>query len=198
MTSPKETGAPVRTPSPDELTQLLVQARGESDGEAVEALIAAVYRELRKSAQVMIGKEHAGHTMAATDLVHEAYFRLFQQELDWDDRRHFFASAAVAMRRVLIDHARRKKAGKRIPRDEMVPIDLSNEPFALPDLDLLALDRALDELAQRHPRQARIVELRFFAGLSETEIAELLGVSRMTVSRDWKVARLQLRRAMRA
>lgn len=179
-----------------ELTLLLERARG--DEEALEQLVAAVYQELRRTARRLIRGEASGFTLVATDLVHEAYLRLFDRPASWDDRRHFFGSAAIAMRRVLVDHARRKHAGKRIPRDELLPLELSSEPFELPDLDLVALDRALDRLARVHPRQARIVELRFFAGLSESEVAELLGISRVTVTRDWKVARLRLRREMRA
>ncbi len=180
-----------------DLTALLSRAQEDGDDSAVEALVHAVYQELRQAAKRMIRREVAGGTLMATDLVHEAYMRLFDRDSSWDDRRHFFGSAAIAMRRVLIDHARRKQAGKRIPKDEMVPIELSNEPFAIPNLDLLALDRALDRQAEVHPRQAKIVELRFFAGLSESDIAELLQISRITVSRDWKVARLRLRREMR-
>lgn len=179
-----------------ELTLLLERARG--DDRAVEELVTAVYRELRRTARRLISREASGHTLVATDLVHEAYLRLFDRPPSWEDRRHFFGSAAIAMRRVLVDHARRKKAGRRIPRGEMVPVELAEESGVLPDLDLLALDRALDRLAQDHPRQAKIVELRFFAGLGEAEIAELLGLSRVTVSRDWKVARLRLRREMRS
>lgn len=178
-----------------ELTLLLERAR--ADDTAVEELVTAVYRELRRTARRLIRREASGHTLVATDLVHEAYLRLFDRPPSWDDRRHFFGSAAIAMRRVLVDHARRKKAGHRIPRGEMVPVELAEESGVLPDLDLLALDRALDRLAEVHPRQAKIVELRFFAGLGEAEIAELLGLSRVTVSRDWKVARLRLRREMR-
>lgn len=196
MANRKPAGPAGETASRGELTVLLERARGDEG--AIEELVAAVYQELRRTAQRLIRGEASGFTLVATDLVHEAYLRLFDQPPSWDDRRHFFGSAAIAMRRVLVEHARRKKAGKRIPREEMVPIELSSEPFAaLPDLDLVALDQALDRLAEGHPRQAQIVELRFFAGLSESEIASLLGVSRVTVSRDWKVARLRLRREMR-
>ncbi len=181
-----------------ELTVLLGRAKGaDGEGPAVEELVGAVYQELRQAAKRLIRREAAGGTLMTTDLVHEAYMRLFDQDASWEDRRHFFGSAAIAMRRVLIDHARKKQAGKRIPKDELVPIELSSEPFEMPNIDLLALDTALDRLAEVHPRQAKIVELRFFAGLSESEIAELLEVSRVTVSRDWKVARLRLRREMR-
>lgn len=170
----------------------------EGSSEAVGALVERVYHELRKTAAGLVSHEAPGFTLVATDLVHEAFLRLFdQQSVDWEDRRHFFGSAAVAMRRVLIDHARRRKAGKRIPKEELVSLEVANDAFDLPNLDLLALDDALNELARENPRQARIVELRFFAGFTESEIAEILGVSRMTVTRDWKVARLRLKRAMR-
>lgn len=195
MTDRNEVSSASEGAARGELTLLLERAR--DDERALEELVAAVYQELRRTARRLIRGEASGFTLVATDLVHEAYLRLFDQPASWEDRRHFFGSAAIAMRRVLVDHARRKQAGKRIPRDELMPLELSSEPFKAPDLDLVALDQALDRLAREHPRQARIVELRFFAGLSETEVAELLGVSRMTVTRDWKVARLRLRREMR-
>jgi RNA polymerase sigma factor (TIGR02999 family) len=195
MTDREDGNAASQAATNGELTLLLERARG--DEQALEELVAAVYQELRRTARRLLRGEASGFTLVATDLVHEAYLRLFDQPPSWDDRRHFFGSAAIAMRRVLVDHARRKQAGKRIPRDELLPLELSSEPFELPDLDLVALDRALDRLARVHPRQARIVELRFFAGLSESEVAELLGISRVTVTRDWKVARLRLRREMR-
>lgn len=180
----------------DDLTLLLERAR-EGGEPALEDLIVAVYQELRRTAQNLVGGEKAGLTLAATDIVHEAFFRLSRNETGWQDRRHFFASAAGVMRKILIDHARRKKAGKRIPQDELISIELAPEPSVGADIDLLALDQALDQLAETSPRQAKIVELRYFAGLGETEIAETMGVSRMTVSREWRVARLRLRRALR-
>ena len=183
-----------------QVTQLLGALRG-GDDIALDRLVSFVYAELRRIASGLIRKERSGHTMRATEVVHEAYMRLFDRDtLVWDDRRHFFASAAIAMRRVLIDHARRVNAGKRIPKDEIVPLDIElgaedlTNPF---DIDLLALDQALDRLAKLDPRQARIVELRYFAGLTGTEVAELLGISRGTVTREWRVARLWLRREMR-
>ncbi|MEO1368544.1 MAG: ECF-type sigma factor, partial [Acidobacteriota bacterium] len=149
--------------------------------------------------------ESSSHTLRATDVVHEAYFRLFKSEdLAWENRRHFFASAAIAMRRVLIDHARRKKAGKRIPKDEKVPIELVDEiSDGGPDgeapgvIDVLALDQALDKLAKVGERQARIVELRYFGGLTTDEIAELFDIKTSVVHREWRFARLWLRREMR-
>ena len=143
-------------------------------------------------------RERKGHTLSTTDLAHEAYLRLFgsDQALPWTDRKEFFMSAAVAMRRVLIDHVRRQKAGKRIPKDELVPIQTILEPAVDPGIDLIALDRALEHLAEVSPRQAKVVELRYFMGLTEPEIARLLDISLMTVSRDWRIARLWLRKEM--
>ncbi len=180
--------------SSGDVTLLLDEAR-EGGPEELEALVLHVYKELRRTAAGLVRREGQGFTLVATDLVHEAFFRLFgQTEVSWEDRRHFFGSAAIAMRRVLIEHARRRSAGKRIPKDAMVTLGSANDALDLPDIDLLALDRALEQLAETNPRQARIVELRFFAGLTGEEIAEVLGVSHMTVKRDWKVARLRLLR----
>lgn len=178
-----------------EVTQLLERLRdGEDD--ALEHLVSFVYAELRRVASGLIRRESSGHTLRATDVVHEAYLRLFDSgNLAWDDRRHFFGSAAIAMRRVLVDHARRASAGKRIPKDEMVPIDVADgDSGQLLDVDILALDQALTRLAELAPRQARIVDLRYFAGLTESEVAELLDISRGTVTREWRIARVWLRR----
>ena len=189
-TSPSETGD---RPSGD-VTLLLNDAR-EGGAEALEALIVRVYQELRRSANRLVHQEGPGFTLVATDLVHEAFLRLFgQAKLDWQDRRHFFGSAAIAMRRVLIEHARRKRAGKRIPEEARVTLGPAIDAVDLLDVDLLALGQALDRLAEENPRQARVVDLRFFAGLSGSEIADVLGVSEITVKRDWKVARLRLLR----
>ena len=178
------------------LTQLLHRARS-GDPEDLETAIAAVYRELRRTAQTMLGSEWNGQSLVATELVHETFLRLFGNETtDWENRRHFFGSAAIAMRRILIELARKKRAGRRIPREELMPIEMAQGVWDKPELDLVALDDALSELTVTNPRQAQVVELRFFAGLNESEVAELLGVSRMTVSRDWKVARLRLLKSM--
>ncbi len=181
-----------------QVTQLLGELRG-GDDVALERLVSFVYAELRRIASGLIRGERSGHTMRSTEVVHEAYLRLFDGDtLVWDDRRHFFGSAAIAMRRVLIDHARRAGAGKRIPKDELVPIEIGDHDWVDPfDIEILALDQALDRLAKIDARQARIVELRYFAGLTGAEVAELLGVSRGTVSREWRVSRLWLRREMR-
>ncbi|MCP3961835.1 MAG: sigma-70 family RNA polymerase sigma factor [bacterium] len=165
--------------------------------EAVEEVLPLVYDELRKVAAVTLRKERAGHSMVATELVHEAYLRLFGGEQPrYTDRRHFFATAAIAMRRLLVEHARRKQAGKRIPEQAVVPLDKAPEPAEVVDVDVLALDEALTALAEFEPRMAQVVELRYFGGLTESEVAEVLEVSRPTVSRDWQAARLWLRRKM--
>ncbi|MDA8019129.1 MAG: ECF-type sigma factor [Thermoanaerobaculia bacterium] len=180
------------------MTQLLGELRGGRDG-AMERLVSFVYAEMRRIASGLLRRERSGHTLRATEVVHEAYLRLFDRNtLVWDDRRHFFGSAAIAMRRVLIDHARRMNAGKRIPKDEMIPIELADHGLVSSfDVEILALDQALDKLAKIDARQAQIVELRHFAGLTGAEVAELLGISRGTVSREWRVSRLWLRREMR-
>lgn len=181
-----------------QVTQLLGELRG-GDGVALERLVSFVYAELRRIATGLLRSERSGNTMRATEVVHEAYLRLFDRDtLIWDDRRHFFGSAAIAMRRVLIDHARRNSAGKRIPKEEMVPFEFADHNLVDPfDIEILALDQALDRLAKIDSRQAQIVELRYFAGLISAEVAELLGISRGTVTREWRVARLWLRREMR-
>ena len=184
---------------------LLLQKFNDHDDGALEELVSFVYAELRRIASGLIKGESPDHTLRATDVVHEAYFRLFNKDdLSWENRRHFFASAAIAMRRVLIDHARRKKAGKRIPKDEQVPIELIDDtsldgrdksgPISV---DVLALDQALNQLAKIEERPARIVELRYFGGLTSEEIAELFEISTSVVNREWRFARLWLRREMR-
>ncbi len=186
-----------------EITLLLTRLEQQED-EALEALVSFVYAELRRIASGLVQSESSGHTLRATDVVHEAYLRLFNHEsLAWDNRRHFFASAAIAMRRVLIDHARKKQAGKRIPKDEQIPIELIGGDLEVQDsaqptpIDILALDQALRHLAKVDERQARIVELRYFAGLTTEELAELFEIPSSTVNREWRIARLWLRREMR-
>lgn len=186
----KTPGQPTQASAP--LTDLIQRARDGNDDD-LNSLVSAVYRELRRTAQGMLSRESVGHTLVATDLVHEAFLRLFgDQGVSWENRRHFFGSAAIAMRRILIDHARKKRSGKRIPKEEMLPIEAADAVLEMPNVDLIALDEALRTLEAKSPRQARIVELRFFAGLTEAEVSDVLEISRMTVSRDWKVARLRL------
>jgi len=159
-----------------------------------------LYGELRALARSFLGRERADHTLQPTALVHEAWIRLSAQDGSrWSDRKHFFAIAAQAMRRILIDHARRKQADKRggdyqrvtLVTDFTPPMECSDE-----GVDLLALDEALDQLAKLDARQARVVELRFFAGLTLEEVAEALDVSVRTVAGDWRMARAWLSRAL--
>jgi RNA polymerase sigma factor (TIGR02999 family) len=161
--------------------------------EAEDRLIRLVYGELRRLAAHYLRGESPDHTLQPTALVHEAYLRLTSMEqIDWQSRSHFFAIAAVAMRRILVDHARAKRAEKREAFREAVSLDdvLVVSPSRSPDL--LALDEALDRLAKVDARRSQIVELRYFAGLTEEETAQFLGVSARTVKRDWRVARAWL------
>ncbi len=181
------------------VTQLL-SAVERGDPRAAEQLLPLVYDELRKLAAARLAREAPGNTLDATALVHEAYLRLVgpADAGRWDGRGHFFAAAATAMRRILIDRARRKRrlvhgGGRR--RQELHP-DLVPAPE--PDEDLLALDAALAKFAGRDPLKARLVELRYFAGLSGEQAAEILGISPSTADRHWAYARAWLRREMRA
>ena len=191
-------GHEAKEPNGDEtraFTQLLGRI-GDGEEAAREELVQLVYEQLKKTAIGMVRRESAGFTLMATDVVHEAYLRLFRDETGWENRRHFFGSAAIAMRRVLVDHMRRRTAGNRIPTEKKVALEGVQPAFEIPGVDLLALDRALDELAKENPRQAQLVELRYFGGLSDPEVAEVLGISTATVTRDWRVARVRLKRHM--
>jgi RNA polymerase sigma factor (TIGR02999 family) len=171
----------------------LLRRWGEGDGEALESLFPIVYGELRKLAAACFRSERSDHTLQPTALVHEAYLRLIDQDVAWQNRAHFFGIAAQMMRRILVDHARRKKAAKRDAAT--FPIELMGRDDAPPDLDpeILTLDRALQDLEALDPRQARIVELRFFGGLTVEETAEVAGVGTATVKREWRTARAWLR-----
>ena len=184
-------------PEPDGLTQLL--ARWEAgDRDALVDLMPAVYNDLRRLANHHLAGERAGHTLAPTALVHEVYLRLGSYEaISWQDRAHFFAMASKIMRRVLVDHARKKRAAKRGGGESAVTLIESREAGTGPDgVDLIALDEALTQLEALDERQCRIVQMRFFGGLRNEEIAEVLGISVPTVKRDWAVAKLWLRRAL--
>lgn len=166
--------------------------------EAIEDILPFVYDELRRQAGRYLKKERSGHSLAGTELVHEAYLRLFAGEQPrYNDRRHFFATAAIAMRRILVEHARRKQADRRIPPEAVVPLEKAPEPSISADVDILALDQALDSLSKIDARMAQVVELRYFGGLTESEVAEVLQVSRPTVTRSWQTARVWLRREMK-
>jgi RNA polymerase sigma-70 factor (ECF subfamily) len=168
----------------------------EGDSSAAAALMPLVYDELRALAASYLRRERPDHTLQPTALVHEAFLKLVdQRRAAWKDRAHFFAVAAQALRRVLIDHARRKMAAKRVPPAGSMAIEDPGSDAADP-LNLLALDEALEQLAQRSARQARVVELRFFGGMSVEEAAEVLGVAAPTVKADWRVARAWLQREL--
>ncbi|MBW3543075.1 MAG: sigma-70 family RNA polymerase sigma factor [Planctomycetes bacterium] len=180
----------------------VLSAIEQGDAHAAEQLLPLVYDELRKLAAVRMAGEAGGHTLQATALVHEAYARLVEHERPgpaaprWDSRGHFFAAAAEAMRRILVERARRKKSlkgGGDRRRVELVDFPAELDP---PREDLLALDDALARLAELDPRKAELVKLRFFAGLTIPQAAEVLGVSPSTADNDWAYARCWLRLEM--
>jgi RNA polymerase sigma factor (TIGR02999 family) len=185
-----------RETSPHEVTRLL-ELWSSGRPEALEELFPVVYDELRSLAGSFLRRERPGHTLQPTALVHEAYFRLTgRSEATVRDRAHFFAVAAQAMRRILVDHARRQRAAKRIGAQDRVPLDDAMPLSVDPEVDLLGLHEALTDLAEINARQAKVVELRYFGGLTSEETAEVTGVSLATVERDWHAARLWLRRRL--
>lgn len=178
-------------PHTQEVTQLLVKLSG-GDRSALDDLLPLVYDELRRLADRYLRRERSDHTLQATALVNEAYLRLVDQNVPWQNRAHFFGVAAEMMRRILVDYARERKAAKRgsggikLSLDEA--INMSDERAT----DLIALDEALTALAQFDPQKSRIVELRFFAGLSIEETARVLGIGTATVIRQWRMAKAWL------
>lgn len=185
------------TPSPHEVTRLLVAWRAGDRG-AFDRLVPLVYRELHALARARMRGQPDGLTIQTTALVHEAYVRLIhEQRMPWQNRAHFFAVCAQAMRCVLVDAARARRAHKRGGRVVHVPLDDARVSSPQPDTDVIALDEALTELSKTEPRKGRVVELRYFGGLTVEETAEVLGVSPETVMRDWTMAKLWLLRALR-
>ena len=176
------------------ITQLLKEwSNGKSS--VLEDLMPLVYDELRRQAVRFLQKERGNHTLQATALIHEAYLKLIgQKEVEWQNRKHFFAIASTAMRRILVDYARERQREKRGGSAENLPLD---EAFKISssekNIDLIALDEALNRLAKMNARQARVVELRYFSGLSNDETAEVLGVSNATVRNDWNIAKAWLK-----
>jgi RNA polymerase sigma factor (TIGR02999 family) len=181
-----------------EVTKVLVEL-SEGDRSALDRLLPIVYGQLRQLAENQLRQERVGHTLTPTALVHEAYLKLVQLEhIDWRGRSHFFGACAQSMRRILISYARMKKAEKRGSGAEHVPID--NVILAAQDrpAEILALDEALTKLERLSERQARVVECRFFAGMSVEETGEAIGISPATVKREWTVARAFLNRELGA
>jgi len=174
-------------------TTQLLRAWASGNSEALRELTPRVYKELRRVAGRLLQNERPGYSLQSTDLVHEAYLRLVNaRELDWQHRAHFFAIAATVMRRILLDRARRKAAGKRGGKAQPLDVTQTLDVAQVKARELLALDDALSALAEVDPRKSRIVELRFFGGLSVKETAEVVQVSSDTVMRDWKIARAWL------
>jgi len=181
-----------------EITQMLREVSG-GNGEAWDNLLPLVYDELHRQAARFLRKERQGHTLQTTALINEAYLKLIdQRNVNWQSRAHFYAIAAQAMRRILVDYAktaRRKKRGGddiKLPLEEAMMVAAEEKT-----VDLIALDEALNKLAERDVQQARIVELRYFSGLSLEETAEALHISRATVASDWNVAKVWLYRELR-
>lgn len=181
----------------DNVTMLLARLR-DGDQDAANRLIPLVYAELRRIAGAYMQRERPGQTLQATALVHEAYMRLVDgQQGPWQNRAHFFAIAAHTMRQVLVDYARRRHAGKRggsSPRKVAIDVDLLIAPDRLGDI--IAIDEAVERLAAIDPRQSRLIELRFFVGLNVEEAAEVMGISPITVKREWRSAKAWLRREL--
>jgi RNA polymerase sigma-70 factor, ECF subfamily len=175
----------------------LLRSWGRGNLRARDELLPLVYRELKRRAAAYLRRERRDHTLQPTALVHEAYVRLVGQErVAWQNRAHFFGIAAQMMRRILVDHAREHRAAKRPGAAVRVSLENWDGAEGPVECEVLLLDQALDELAELDDRQARIVELRYFGGLSEPEVALALSISRSTVTREWQTARAWLYRRM--
>ena len=183
--------------APIDVTGLLIQW-SEGDRSALDRLIPAVYDELHRIAERYFGRERADNTLQPTALVNEVFIRLVKQSsVSWQNRAHFFGIAANTMRRILVERARARNASKRGSGDYKLDLtDVNDVPVDSSRFDLLALDKALDELASFDPQQSRIVEAKFFGGLSIEETAEVIGVSPATVKREWALAKAWLFREL--
>jgi RNA polymerase sigma-70 factor (ECF subfamily) len=185
------------TYQPPDVTQLLL-AWNDGDQAALEKLLPLVYDELRRLADSYLRRERAAHTLQATALVHEAYLRLVdQRRVRWQNRAHFFGIVAQLMRRILVDHARAHQAAKRGEGQVKLSLDEAINVSAERAAEVVALDEALTSLAELDEQQSRIVELRYFGGLSNQEIAEVLGISAPTVTRQWRLAKAWLYHELR-
>lgn len=182
-------------PNPD--VTLMLRAVAGGDRRDLDALMGAIYADLRRLAVSHMQAERADHTLQPTALVHEAYLKLIdQRSTDWRDRMHFFAVASRIIRRILVDHARERLAEKRGGGRGRIPMEEAEHLVGAPGVNITALDEALDELAELDARQAQIVELRFFGGLTVDDTAKVLGLSPRQVKRDWKWARTWLRQRL--
>jgi RNA polymerase sigma factor (TIGR02999 family) len=191
---------PAPSPATGAITDALLALRG-GERDALDRLFPLIYQELREIAHRLLRGERTGHTLSTTDLVHEAYLRLIDQtRIEWEDRRHYFAVAARAMRQVLVDYARRYQATKRHGALRALPLDESLAPAKIDERadDFIALDQALSRLAAIDPRLSQVVECRFFGGLTEDETAEVVGVTARTVRSDWVKAKEWLSRELEA
>jgi RNA polymerase sigma factor (TIGR02999 family) len=179
-----------------DLSQLLVSWR-KGDKAALDEMSQVLYQELRRLARYVLSSERPNHTLQPTGLVHEAYLRLVsQKDVDWRNRAHFLGIAAGMMRRILTNYAEARNAAKREGYADAIALDDALGVFSNPQVDFLELNRALEQLAKLDPQQSRVVELRYFGGLSIDETAEVLGISPATVKREWSTARLWLLRRM--
>ncbi len=180
--------------SDNDITQILIDWR-DGDPDALDRLMPLVYDELRRLARGYLRKQHHHETLQPTVLVHEMYMRMVnQQEVNWESRAQFFGMAATLMRRILVDHTREKMAVKRGGGEVRLSLSQADRFGRGSDVNLIALDDALKELEELNPQHARIVELRYFGGLTINETAEVLGISHATVERGWSLARAWLRR----
>jgi len=182
--------------SPTNVTQMLLEWRGGNE-DALERLMPMVYDELRRLAGHYMKSERKGHTLQATALVNEAYIRLVDMKVSWQDRAHFFAVAARLMRRMLVDHARAHHRAKREGDAVKVTLGEALEVSSGPASNVLAVDEALTRLAEFDPRKSEILELRYFGGLNNEEVAEALNISRATVQRDLRLAKTWLIRELK-
>jgi len=177
---------------PQDLTQLLMNWRN-GDKSALDEMTPVLYDELRRMARRLLSAERSDHTLQPTALVHEAYLRLINQRaVDWKNRAHFLGVAATMMRRILINHAKANQAAKREGYAAAISLEDALGVFTNPQVDLIDLDHTLDKLTELDPQQGKVVELRYFGGLSIEETAEVMGISPATVKREWGTARLWL------
>lgn len=180
----------------DELTQALLTA-GDGDPKAAQRLLPLVYDRLRDLAESYLARESSGHTLQATALVHEAWLKLVNQDrVDWQGRTHFFAVGAQTMRRILVDHARGKRRLKRGSGQPKIALDEELTLSPRNDEDLILLDDVLNKLEETNPRRVRIIEMRFFAGMSMEEVAAELGIAKRTAEKEWTLVRAWLRREL--